>query len=456
MMLQQGARPVPNYPDYVLIRKLGAGAFGKVWHAHGPGGLDVALKFIPRVRPQELRSLDETRKIRHPNLVSLFDAWFKEDCLILAMELCDRSLQEQLAAALHQNLPGIRPKELLSYMSDAANGLDALNQQAQHRDVKPANLLLLNSGVKVADFGLAKILEHTVASNSGAGTVAYMAPECFKGKIAQQSDQYSLAVTYYHLRTGNLLFKGDQAQMMYAHLELEPDLSKLWPGEAAVVARALSKEPGKRWSNCKTFVDELNEYFKAMVNKLVKAQKEALEEEHRRIMGVIGHAWDLVSRIWPEMARQVEEIRFIRVPKEARAVLAVRPSTGTLGIAIGCKKIAPDYLWHELVHIQQFLEGRLPPVERRTREQYMEIEREASSRQGQMLHSGVFERLQGMLDADQAQENSGRLTAPVRPAQPSNGVYPPPGVEPMEYNEYEWEMLNSVDSEDEERQPLPD
>ena len=149
-------------------------------------------------------------------------------------------------------------EELLSGMSDAANGLDALNDKGvQHRDVKPANLLLLKSGVKVADFGLAKALEQTVASNSGAGTIAYMAPECFKGQITQYSDQYSLAVTYYHLRTGHLLFKGDQAQVMYAHLELQPDLSPLPPVEGTVLARALSKEPDKRWPDCMTFVNEL-------------------------------------------------------------------------------------------------------------------------------------------------------------------------------------------------------
>jgi serine/threonine protein kinase len=165
MLLQPGSRPVPDSPDYILIRKLGAGAFGEVWYAHGPGGLDVALKFIrldAHVFATEFRSLEVMKSIRHPNLVSLFGAWRQDHWLILAMELCDRSLQDRLTEALNHNLPGIPLKELLSYMSHAANGLDALNaKQVQHRDVKPANLLLLNSGVKVADFGLAKALEQT-------------------------------------------------------------------------------------------------------------------------------------------------------------------------------------------------------------------------------------------------------------------------------------------------------
>jgi serine/threonine-protein kinase len=287
MKLQPGSRPVPDSTDYVLIRRIGAGAFGEVWHAHGPGGLDVALKFIPirnaQILATELRSLQLMTSIRHPNLVSLFGAWADDEgWLILAMEKCDGTLQDRLTEARSQKQPGIPPQELLSYMADAAKGLDALNATGQHRDIKPANLLLLGSGVKVADFGLAKALEATVASNSGSGTIAYMAPECFKGKLAQQSDQYSLAVTYFELRTGNLPFKGDQAQMMYAHLEQKPDLSSLPAAERGVLERALSKEPSKRWEDCKTFVGELSKAWHREKEDQERQQREAEAAERKR------------------------------------------------------------------------------------------------------------------------------------------------------------------------------
>jgi serine/threonine protein kinase len=264
LTLRPGARPLP---DYELVRKLGEGGFGEVWQARGPGGMDVALKFIrldAHGSALEVRSLEVMKAIRHPNLVSLFGAWDRGSVLILAMELRDRSLHDRLKEALGQNLPGIPMKELLNYMRDAAHGLDALNEQhVQHRDIKPANLLLLHRGVKVADFGLAKVLEGSVGGNTGAMTPAYATPECFRGQVTKHSDQYSFAVTYYHLRTGRLLFSGSFEQVMFRHLTVEPDLAGLPAGERAVLARALAKDPEKRWRNCKVFVNELIKAYTA-------------------------------------------------------------------------------------------------------------------------------------------------------------------------------------------------
>src|SRR5262249_32536051 len=122
---------------------------------------------------------------------------------------------------------------------------------------KPANLLLLGGCVKVADFGLAKVLQNSMASNTGTMTLAYAAPECINGTTSQHSDQYSLAVTYCHLRGNRLPHRGTAQQVMYGHLMGPPDLSMLPNAEQPVVARALAKDPAQRWPNCRAFVHAL-------------------------------------------------------------------------------------------------------------------------------------------------------------------------------------------------------
>jgi formylglycine-generating enzyme required for sulfatase activity len=153
---------------------------------------------------------------------------------------------------------------------------------------EPLNLFLLGDGVKVADFGLAKLLEQTLASHTGALTPAYAAPEFMKGQVAAQSDQYCLAVSYYELRTGRLPFGGNIHQMMYGHLEGEPDLSHLEELERAVVARALAKEPRERWPKCQAFVNaliEANQRLRVAPNRISKFEARWKEPEPRDSVG---------------------------------------------------------------------------------------------------------------------------------------------------------------------------
>lgn len=263
-----GSEPLPGYR---LVERLGRGGFGEVWKAIAPGGFSVALKLVPlheKVGATELHSLEIVKGLRHPNLLMAFGAWQREGMLIVAMELADRTLWDRYQEARNGGAPGIPHQELLEYLREAAKGIDYLNEphhvlagkervSIQHRDIKPQNILLVGSGVKVADFGLVRLLEHALTSHSGSMTPAYAAPEFLRGQTASQSDQYCLAVTYCEVRGGRLPFAGTHAQIMHGHLMEPPDLTMLPEQERRVVARALAKEPSDRWPSCRAFVEAL-------------------------------------------------------------------------------------------------------------------------------------------------------------------------------------------------------
>ncbi|MGE3809538.1 MAG: peptidylprolyl isomerase [Gemmataceae bacterium] len=268
IILSPGQLPLP---DYELIKPLGQGGFGQVWQARGPGGFQVALKFIrleSSASKAELRSLDLMRNIRHAHLLTMFGNWQIQDYLIIAMELADATLLDRWKEFNANGRPGIPRDELLEYMRESAKGIDYLNTAKhkipsgeqvgiQHKDIKPQNLLLVGGSVKVADFGLAILLHNTVTTASATMTPAYAAPEFFSGQASRWSDQYSLAVTYCQLLTGRLPFEGNPLQVMAGHVSQKPQLTMLGEGDREVIARALAKKPEERWENCRDFVAKL-------------------------------------------------------------------------------------------------------------------------------------------------------------------------------------------------------
>jgi serine/threonine protein kinase len=250
---QAGQEPVPGYQ---LVRFLGRGGFSEVWEASGPGGIPVALKLIlaDRSFPEE-KSLELLKSIRHPRIVSNFGAWSVESGFAIAMELADESLHERWIKLDANETDRIELSRLA--LIACAEALDCLNIQhhIQHRDVKPQNMLLFGDYIKLADFGIAKAVENHSTGHTGNLTVAYAPPEFFQGRSAASSDQYSLAITYTLLRTGQLPFVGNSAQMTYCHLHRTPDLKALPSGERNAVMRALSKYPRDRWPTCTDFAN---------------------------------------------------------------------------------------------------------------------------------------------------------------------------------------------------------
>jgi serine/threonine protein kinase/tetratricopeptide (TPR) repeat protein len=265
----EGAEPISGYR---LESFLGKGGFGEVWRATAPGGFPVALKFlvVDEVGSErELRSLHMLQHVRDGHLLSVQGIWQIPGYIMLAMELADGTLADRLNQCRKEGLSGVPRDELLRWFTQAAAGLDFLNEPRhvlepggkpvaiQHADVKPQNLLLIGSACKVGDFGLLRLLGGSSAQKTTSMTAAYAPPEVFEGKPTRSSDQYSLAVTWCSLRGGRLPFEGGPVQLMYAHVAAPPDLTMLPEAERPAVARALSKQPGDRWPSCAAFVEAL-------------------------------------------------------------------------------------------------------------------------------------------------------------------------------------------------------
>jgi hypothetical protein len=265
---EPGAEPIPGYR---LIEPLGSGGFGEVWKCEAPGGIYKAIKFVfgnlnsldsEGVRAeQELHALQRVKEVRHPFVLSMDRIENIQGELVIVMELADKSLHDEFVECQAAGLVGIPRDALMRYVRDAAEALDHMIQRhnLQHLDIKPRNLFLISDRVKVADFGLVKHLERTgVSGLVGGVTPLYAPPETFNNKISEHSDQYSLAIVYQELLTGQRPFNGKNArQLAMQHMNEEPDLRTLPEAERPVVARALSKDPSKRWPNCLSFVKAL-------------------------------------------------------------------------------------------------------------------------------------------------------------------------------------------------------
>jgi len=295
---EANAEPIPGYR---LIEPLGTGGFGEVWKCEAPGGLYKAIKFVygnlnavdgeSARAEQELNALNRVKEVRHPFVLSMDRIEVVAGELVIVMELADKSLYDLFVECQAAGLVGIPHDKLLRYLCDAAEALDHMIERhnLQHLDIKPRNLFLVSDRVKVADFGLVKHLERQSGSMSSV-TPLYAPPETFLGQISPHSDQYSLAIVYQELLTGQRPFSGkNPRQLAIQHTQDEPELRFLPEAERPVVARALAKEPAKRFPNCLSFMLALYNARKcepiatpigAVAESKTKSSAESLDEIH--------------------------------------------------------------------------------------------------------------------------------------------------------------------------------
>lgn len=251
---------------YRIVRELGRGGMGSVYEAeHLRLGRKAALKVLdPQLASDESfreRFIQESRliaAIEHPNIIQIYDAAEADGVLYIAMRYVDGY---DLQALIDRDGP-LQPERALTILEQAAAALDAAHaRDLVHRDVKPANILIdePTGRVFVADFGIAKHAGTRGATKAGLfiGTVDYAPPEQIEGRpTSRAADVYSLGCVLYDALTGRRPFEKDSdVAIIYAHLlEPPPKISErqphLAPALDEVVAKALAKDAGERFSSC--------------------------------------------------------------------------------------------------------------------------------------------------------------------------------------------------------------
>jgi len=261
----------PVLGRYEIERELGRGAMGIVYLGRDPKiSRQVAIKTLSymQIDPQEInefkerffREAEAAGRLSHPNIVTIYDVGEEHDLAFIAMDYVKGGVLSDYVAA--DNLLPI--KNVCQIVSEVADALDyAHRQNIIHRDIKPSNILYRadTEEVKVTDFGVARIVDSS-RTNTGdiLGSPLYMSPEQLKGeKVSEQSDIYSLGVTFYQLLSGELPFNGENiANLTYniIHQKYKAirDIRPVLPvGLTRIVNKALHKDPSKRYTSGSEF-----------------------------------------------------------------------------------------------------------------------------------------------------------------------------------------------------------
>ena len=314
MVLAAGARLGP----YEIVSALGAGGMGEVYRARDTR-LDrvVAIKVIrgretasPSMRERFEREARAIALLSHANICTLHDIGHHEGTDFLVMEYLEgETLGARLSRQKVRSSPGRKsgpapspdPRspaddaagpaavvrtalpldETLGIATQLADALTAAHRAGiVHRDLKPGNIMLTRGGVKVLDFGLAKLrpspeqaaieaaTTETALPLTGEGvllgTVPYMAPEQLQGQsVDGRTDIFAFGAIVYEMTAGRRAFAGNsQASLIAAILEreLEPisgDQPLTPPGLERLVRKCLAKDPEARWQSASDIADEL-------------------------------------------------------------------------------------------------------------------------------------------------------------------------------------------------------
>jgi serine/threonine protein kinase len=267
-----------DLPRYEIRARLGEGSTAMVYNAWDrelkrPVALKVlreSSSFSDVARQRFRREAQAAAGLRHPNVVTVYDAGQHEGRLFLAMELVEGRTLGKVMRDERGDLP-----RLLRLFERAAQGVAAAHAQGiVHRDLKPDNILVTTGGEpKVGDFGLAHVVDSSMPlTRTGAvlGTPVYMSPEQVQGRVREitpRTDVYALGAMLYEALTGSPPHTADTMPELYAKIVHESPpaprkrRAEIAPELETIILRAIDKDPGRRYETAGALADDLKNFL---------------------------------------------------------------------------------------------------------------------------------------------------------------------------------------------------
>jgi serine/threonine protein kinase/TolB-like protein len=330
--------------SYEIDALIGVGGMGEVYRARDSRlGREVAIKILPdelTSDPDRRARLDREARVlaslNHPNIAAIYGIEESADGMLgLVLELVTGStLADRLAT-------GALPlREALSIAGQIAAALEAAHEaQIIHRDLKPQNIgLRRDGGVKVLDFGIAKVLDPQPDAGETAvggtrfgsvlGTSAYMSPEQMRGhEVDRRSDVWAFGCVLYEMLTGRLVFEGESpSDQVAAVLRGEPDWNLLPAGVPqsvrSLLRRCLEKDPNRRLrdiGDVRIMIEEAIQATGAAANQETSAPAPSPRRRNLLVPGALIGALALLA---------VAVVLLTRVPPLSPETQAATPQAG--------------------------------------------------------------------------------------------------------------------------------
>lgn len=336
---------------YEIIEKLGQGGMGAVYKARDQKlGRWVAIKvLLPAVAadPARMALLEQEAKaaaqVSHPHVVTVHALGTEDGNPYLVMEYVDGTLlSEEIRLRGALNL--VRALDIARQIADALDA--AHSRRVVHRDIKPANVIITPSGgVKVTDFGLARLVENECRSGitSGLkGTPAYMSPEQIEGrKVDHRTDIYSLGVTLYEMLTGRPPFCGTPLLETARRIVEEPwpPIRSLCPYLPAsideIISRMASKDPDARARSAAEIRDAITRWLVSDLSFSDSTVRMPVQPDRRKrrslrrnvLLGIAGGLVFVAAAIMGFLV-VYDEGRATRIPDHAPGLAFVLPYVG--------------------------------------------------------------------------------------------------------------------------------